>query len=61
MYINELCLFNPEMKDNEKQLKKEIESWRETCEILCDKSLMKDIHKSLKEISEGKGIPASDL
>jgi len=39
----------------------EIKYWKETCEILKDQNIMKSIEKSLKQISEGKGIPLSKL
>ena len=29
---------------------KEIEAWKETCEILADKELLRKIHKSLEQI-----------
>lgn len=45
----------------EKKLKQEIKSWKETCEILSNKKLMKSIEKSLKQISKGRGIPLSKL
>lgn len=34
----------------------EYESWKETNEILADKSLMKAIRKGEKELKEGKGL-----
>ena len=45
----------------EKRLRQEIKYWKETCEILKDQNIMKSIEKSLKQISEGKGIPLSKL
>ena len=44
-----------------KKLKTEIKGWKETCEIVSDKTIMKSIQKSLKQISQGKGIPLSKL
>lgn len=44
-----------------KKLKAENRSLRETCEILADKRLMKDIKKSLKEIKSGKFLTLADL
>ena len=43
------------------KLKQEIKRWKETCEILSDKNIMKSIQVSLKQIVEGKGIPLSQL
>lgn len=45
----------------ESKFKQEIKSWKETCEILGDREIMKSIQRSLKQISEGKGIPLSKL
>ena len=47
--------------EKEKVLKKEIKSWRETCEIVSDKTIMESIQKSLKQIAKGEGIPLSQL
>jgi hypothetical protein len=47
--------------DKIKQLKREIKSLKETCEILADKKILGSMQKSLKQISEGKGIPLSKL
>lgn len=44
-----------------KKLKQEIKQWKETCEILSNPETMKGIMLSLKQISEGKGIPLSKL
>ena len=44
------------MDNLEKRLRQEIKYWKETCEILKDQNIMKSIEKSLKQISEGKGI-----
>lgn len=46
---------------NETELKKEISSWKETCEILSDEKTMNSIKISLKQIEEEKGIPLSEL
>jgi len=46
---------------NEQKLKKEIKSWRETCEIVGDKETMNSIQESLKQIAQGKGIPLAQL
>ncbi len=44
-------------KDEEiRKLKQECHQWKETCEILADKKIMKSIRKSLIEFAEGKGI-----
>lgn len=45
----------------EKKLKQEVKQWKETCEILSNKDIMKSIQISLKQIAEGKGIPLSQL
>lgn len=45
----------------EQKLKQEIKQWKETCEILNNKEIMKSIAISLKQIAEGKGIPVSQL
>jgi len=45
----------------EKKLKQEIKQWKETCEILSNKDVMKSITISLKQIAKGKGIPLSQL
>jgi len=47
--------------DKEQKMKQEIKQWKETCEIIGDKDIMKSIQISLKQISEGKGIPLSQL
>ena len=39
----------------------ELESWEETNEILADKTLMKDLKQSEKEIAQGKGISFEQL
>lgn len=36
-------------------------SWKETCDIMCDKETMEGIEKSLQQIREGKTIPLSKL
>ncbi len=43
-----------ELHDNEK-------SWKETCDIMCDKETMEGIEKSMQQIREGKTIPLSEL
>ncbi len=45
----------------EQKLKQEIKSWKETCEIVSNKNIMKSIQISLKQIASGKGIPLSQL
>lgn len=49
------------MKDKLKKLKRENKSLKETCEILSDNKLLKDIKRSLNEIEKGKYIRVSDL
>ena len=44
-----------------KRLEAENKALRETCEILADKKLMREIRASLKEIRAGKVIPVSKL
>lgn len=39
----------------------EYESWKETNEIMADKSLMKDIRTGEKELEEGKGLDWEDV
>ena len=45
----------------EHELKKEIASWKETCEILSDQDAINSIKISLQEIEEGEEIPLSEL
>lgn len=45
----------------EQKLKQEIKSWKETCKIVSDKNIMQSIQKSLQQISQGQGIPLSQL
>jgi len=42
-------------------LKNEITSWKETCEILADQETMKSIKDSLQQIENGEEIPLSEL
>lgn len=49
------------MTTKEEKLKQEVKQWKETCEIVSDKDIMKSIQVSLKQIAEGKGIPLSQL
>ncbi len=46
---------------NEKKLKQEVKSWKETCEIVSDKQIMQSIQKSLQQIAQGQGILLSQL
>jgi hypothetical protein len=50
-----------EKQNMEKKLRQEIKQWKETCEIVSDKDIMKSIQVSLKQIAEGKGMPLSQL
>mgnify|MGYP001501973646 CR=1 FL=1 len=43
------------------KLKIENKALKETCDILGDQEVMKDIKKSLKQICEGKFVPLSKL
>jgi uncharacterized protein (UPF0147 family) len=43
------------------KLKRENRLLKETCEVLADKGILKNIRKSLEEIKEGKFIPLSKL
>ena len=45
----------------EQKLKHEVKKWKETCEILSDKNIMKSIQVSLKQIAQGRGIPLAQL
>ena len=47
--------------NKEQKLKQEVKQWKETCEIMSNKDIMKSIQISLKQIAEGKGIPLSQL
>jgi len=48
-------------QNKEEKMKREIKSWKETCEIVADPEIMKSIQKSLQEIAQGKGIPLAQL
>lgn len=48
-------------ENREQKLKQEVKQWKETCEIIGDKEVLKSIQVSLKQISQGKGIPLSQL
>ncbi len=48
-------------KNKQMGLKQELRAWKETAEILADRKIMLSIEKSMKQIAEGKGIPASQL
>ena len=48
-------------KNENRKLKIECKQWKETCEILADPKIRKDITKSLKQFAEGKGIKLKDL
>ncbi len=43
------------------KLRGEVESWKETCEVLSDQEIMNSIQVSLKQIASGEGIPLSQL
>ena len=45
----------------EQELRQEVESWKETCEIVSDKDVMSSIQKSLRQIACGEGISLSQL
>ncbi|HUW43842.1 MAG TPA: hypothetical protein VMV95_02700 [Bacillota bacterium] len=47
-------------KEN-RQLKNEVRMWKETCEILADKELLKNINLSLISLKEKGGIPLAQL
>jgi len=57
--LNNGCL--TKKMSNLSKLKKENKLLKETCVILGDKILLKEINLSLKQISNGKGIKLSDL
>ena len=44
-----------------RRLKQECKQWKETCEVLADKKIIKSITKSLRQFAEGKGIKLKDL
>ncbi len=44
-----------------KRLRNEINTLKETCEVLADEKLLEDINHSLKQIREGRYIPLSKL
>ena len=46
---------------NKQELIRENKILKETCEILADKKIMRDIKSSLAQIRKGKGIPLSQL
>lgn len=39
----------------------ELDSWRETLEIMSDPQMVKDIRQGIKELKAGKGIPYSKV
>jgi hypothetical protein len=43
------------------RLRRENRAVKETCEILADNKVMRDIKTSLRQIRAGKGIPLSRL
>jgi len=45
----------------EQELKEEIASWKETCEILSNQETINSIKISLQQIEEGKEIPLFEL
>ena len=48
-------------KNKQMELKREIRAWKETAKVLANREIMLSIQKSLKQIAEGKCIPASAL
>lgn len=44
-----------------KELRKEIKSWKETCEIVADRKIMESIQKSLEQFANGQEIPLAQL
>jgi hypothetical protein len=46
---------------SEQKLRHEIKQWKETCEIVSDRNIMKSIQISLNQIAQGKGIPLAQL
>ena len=44
-----------------KENRQEIKQWKETYEIISNQDIMNSIEKSLRQFSEGKGIPLSKL
>lgn len=49
------------MTTKENKLQIEVKQWKETCEIMADRDIMKSISVSLKQIANGKGIPLEQL
>jgi len=49
------------MQNKIRRLELENKTLKETCDILSDEKVMKDIQNSLKQISAGKGILLSQL
>jgi hypothetical protein len=52
---------NQRLAKENKQLRNEVERWKETCEILSNQEILKSIKISLIQISRGKRIPLSQL
>jgi len=46
---------------SEEKLREEIESWKETCEVVGNKEIMESIQNSLRQIANGEGMPLSEL
>lgn len=52
---------NQKLAKENKQLRNEVEKWKETCEIMSNKDTMNSIKISLQQIAQGKGILLSQL
>ena len=52
---------NQRLAKENKQLRNELDMWKETCDILSNQEIMESINKSLKEFNERKGIPLEKL
>ena len=52
---------NQKLAKENKQLKNDIDRWKETCEILSNQEILKSINISLIQLKEGKGISLSQL
>ena len=52
---------NQRLAKENKQLRNEVRMWKETCEIISDKELLKNINKSLISLDKQGGIPLAQL
>lgn len=52
---------NQRLAKENKQLRNDVDRWRETCEILLSPKIIQEMIISLKQFKDGKGIPISKL